>query len=199
MKIGLVTIVIGEKYTALFDEFSRSRFENYAHRHSYETLVVDKPIRELPGKKLTWQKCCLHDLEWVRSMDMVAFLDSDILIAKDAPALPLVEPGKIGGVMDKPPAGLNSGVLLFRPGREVAAMFEEALLDPDPFWDQVAIDRVLRKNNALQLIDPRFHCMFYVRSRRIFRAVFGRNWIYHSLHGKSKLTLISRLLALQGR
>jgi hypothetical protein len=199
MKIGLVTIVIGEKYTELFDEFSRARFENYARRHGYETLVVDRPIRELPGKKLTWQKCCLHDLEWVRSMDMVAFLDSDILIAKDAPALPLVEPGKIGGVMDKPPAGLNSGVLLFRPGKEVAAMFEEALLDPDPFWDQVAIDRVLRKNNALQLIDPRFHCMFYVRSRRIFRAVFGRNWIYHSLHGKSKLTLISRLLALQGR
>ncbi|MEI8387312.1 MAG: hypothetical protein WCG76_06900 [Verrucomicrobiota bacterium] len=199
MKIGLVTIVIGPKYTELFDEFSRARFENYACRHGYETLVVDRPIRELPGKKLTWQKCCLHDLEWVRSMDMVAFLDSDILIAKDAPALPLVEPGKIGGVMDKPPAGLNSGVLLFRPGKEVAAMFEEALLDPDPFWDQVAIDRVLRKNNALQLIDPRFHCMFYVRSRRIFRAVFGRNWIYHSLHGKSKLTLISRLLALQGR
>jgi len=199
MKIGLVTIVIGPKYTELFDEFSRARFENFARRHGYETLVVEKPIRELPGKKLTWQKCCLHDLEWVRSMDMVAFLDSDILIAKDAPALPLVEPGKIGGVMDKPPAGLNSGVLLFRPGKEVATMFEEALLDPDPFWDQVAIDRVLRKNNALQLIDPRFHCMFYVRSRRIFRAVFGRNWIYHSLHGKSKLTLISRLLAIQGR
>ena len=124
---------------------------------------------------------------------------NDILIAKDAPPLPAVEPGKVGGVMDKPPAGHNSGVLIFRPGKEVAAMFEEAILDPDPFWDQVAIDRVLKKNNALQLIDPRFHCMFYVRSWRIFRAVFGRNWIYHSLHGKSKLALISRLLALQGR
>ena len=114
MKTGLVTIVIGEKYRALFDAYSRSRFESYARRHGYETLVRDRPIRELPGKKLTWQKCCLHDLEWVRSMDMVAFLDSDILIAKDAPALPLVEPGKVGGVMDKPPAGLNSGVP--RPG-----------------------------------------------------------------------------------
>jgi len=199
MRTGLVTIVIGEKYRALFDEYSRERFESYARRHGYETLVVDRPIRELPGKKLTWQKCCLHDLEWVRSLDRVAFLDSDILIAKDAPPLPAVEPGKVGGVMDKPPAGLNSGVLIFRPGKEVAAMFEEALLDPDPFWDQVAIDRVLKKNNALQLIDPRFHCMFYVRSWRVFRAVFGRNWIYHSLHGKSKLALISRLLALQGR
>ena len=199
MKIGLVTIVIGQKYTELFDQFSRKRFENYASRHGYETLVVDQPIRELPGKKLTWQKCCLHDLEWVRSMDMVAFLDSDILIANDAPALPLAGAGKIGGVMDKPPAGLNSGVLVFRPGKEVAAMFEEALRDPDPFWDQVAIDRVLKKNNALQLLDPRFHCMFYVRSWRIFGAVLRRNWIYHSLHGKSKLTLISRLLAIQGR
>lgn len=199
MKVGLVTIVIGPKYTELFDQFSRERFENYARRHGYETLVVDRPIRELPGKKLTWQKCCLHDLEWVRSMDMVAFLDSDILIANDAPALPVVEPGKVGGVMDKPPAGLNSGVLVFRPGKEVAAMFEEALLDPDPFWDQVAIDRVLKKKHALQLIDPRFHCMFYVRSWRIFGAVFCRNWIYHSLHGKSKLAIISRLLTIQRR
>jgi hypothetical protein len=199
MKIGLVTIVIGEKYRGLFDEFSRARFEAYASRHGYETLVVEQPIRELPGKKLTWQKCCLHDLEWVRSQDMVAFLDSDILIAKDAPPLPVVEPGKVGGVMDKPPAGLNSGVLVFRPGPEVAAMFEESLLDPDPFWDQVAIDRVLRKNQALQLIDPRFHCIFYIRSWRIFRAVFARNWIYHSLHGKSKLAIISRLLAIQRR
>jgi hypothetical protein len=56
MRIGLVTIVIGQKYTELFDQFSRERFENYARRHGYETLVVDQPIRELPGKKLTWQK-----------------------------------------------------------------------------------------------------------------------------------------------
>jgi len=132
-------------------------------------------------------------------MDMIAFLDSDILIAKDAPALPLVEPGKIGGVMDKPPAGLNSGVLIFRPGKEVAAMFEEALLDSDPFWDQVAIERVLKKTHSLQLLDPRYHCMLYVRLWRILGAVFRRNWIYHSLHGKSKLAIISRLLAIQGR
>ncbi|MEI8313534.1 MAG: hypothetical protein WCH98_22525 [Verrucomicrobiota bacterium] len=118
MKIGLVTIVIGQKYTELFNGFSRSRFEYYARRHGYETLVVDKPIRELPGKKLTWQKCCLHDLEWVRSMDMVAFLDSDILIAKDAPALPLVEPGKVGGVMDKPRPDSTAGSWFSVPARK---------------------------------------------------------------------------------
>jgi len=199
MKTGLVTIVVGQKYMDLFNEFSRERFESYARRHGYDPLIITEPVRELPGKKLTWQKCCLHDLEWTRSMDMVAFMDSDTLIAKDAPALPVVEAGKIGGVMDKPPAGLNSGVLLFRPGDRVKAIFDEALLDPDPFWDQVALDRVLRREGALQLIDPRFHCMFYVRSWRIFPAVFRRNWIYHSLHGKSKLALISRLLAVQGR
>ena len=199
MNVGLVTIVIGPKYSELFEQYSLSRFHDYAHRHGYETLIVDKPIRDLPGKKLTWQKCCLHDLEWVRSKDLVAFLDSDTLIAKDAPPLPPVEFGKIGGVMDKPPAGLNSGVLIFRPGKEVEAMFEEALLDRDPFWDQVALERVVRKNNALQLIDPRFHCMFYIRSWRFFSALFKRHWIYHSLHGKSKLAIIHRLLRIQRR
>lgn len=199
MKIGLVTIVIGPKYEELFDQYSRSRFEDYARRHGYDSLVVDRPIRELPGKKFTWQKCCLLDLEWVRSKDMIAFLDSDTLITRDAPRLPVVDAGKVGGVMDKPPAGLNSGVLLFRPSEKVAAMFEEALLDSDPFWDQIAIERVLRANDALQLIDRKFHCMFYVRSWTIFRAVFRRNWIYHALHGKSKLSLIDRLLKLQRR
>jgi len=199
MKIGLVTIVIGKAYQDLFDQYSRERFTDYAKRHGYELLVIEKTIRDLPGKKLTWQKCCLHDLEWVRSKDLVAFLDSDILISKDAPALPMIAQGKIGGVMDKPPAGLNSGVLIFRPGKEVASIFEEALLDPDPFWDQVALDRILKRENALQLIDSRFHCMFYVRSWRIFGAILKRNWIYHSLHGKSKLALIKSLLTLQGR
>lgn len=199
MNVGLVTIVIGEKYTQLFDQYSRSRFEEYARRHDYDARVISEKIRELPGKKLTWQKCCLLDLEWVRSKDLIAFLDSDILIAKDAPALPDIAPGCIGGVMDKPPAGLNSGVLVFRPGAEVSEIFEKALLDPDPFWDQVALDRVLREKKALVLLDPRFHCMFYVRSMRLLTALFRRNWFYHSLHGKSKLAIIDRLLALQRR
>jgi len=199
MKTGLVSIVIGERYQALFDEFSRARFEQYAARHGYETLLVTEPIRDLPGKKLTWQKCCLHDLEWVRELDQVVFLDSDILIAHDAPALPEVPPEKVGGALDKPPAGLNSGVLLFRPGEKVKSWFDEALEDPDPFWDQVALDRILKREKALHLIDPRFHCMFYVRSLRLFPAVFRRQWFYHSLHGKKKLVLIDRLLKLQRR
>lgn len=187
MKIGLVTIVIGEKYTRLFDRFSRDRFEAYAQKHGYETRVIDQEIRVLPGKKLTWQKCLLHDLEWVRSLDLVAFLDSDIVIAKDAPALPMVPSGKIGGV------------LVFRPDGAVQPIFEEALLDPDPFWDQVALDRILKREDKLELLDRRFHCMCYVRSWSVFRTVLGRNWFYHSLHGKSKLSLISQLLRLQGR
>jgi len=198
-KTGLVTIVIGDKYTDLFNVYSRQRFEEYADRHGYQTLVIDQKIRELPGKKLTWQKCCLHDLEWVRALDQVAFLDSDIVIARDAPALPVIPSGKIGGVLDKPPFGLNSGVLVFRPDGAVRPIFEEALLDPDPFWDQVALDRILKREAALQLIDRRFHCMCYVRSWSVFRTVLARNWFYHSLHGKSKLSLISKMLCLQNR
>ncbi len=199
MKTGIITIVVGTKYAELFDRYSRARFEDYARRHGYEARVQTEVIRELPGKKLTWQKCCLHDLEWVRGLDRVAFLDADIIISKDAPALPDVPDGKIGGAMDKPPAGFNSGVLVFRPSESVKALFDEALPDPDPFWDQVALDRVLRAHDALHLIDSRFHCMFYVRSFRLIQAVLRRNWFYHALHGKKKLALIEKLLLLQRR
>ena len=199
MKVGLATIVVGDAYREMFDEYSRERFLRYAGRHGYHTNIIEQPPRELPGRKFTWQKCCLHDLDWTWSMDMVAFLDSDIIIANDAPALPEVPAGRVGGVLDKPPYGLNSGVLVFRPSATVRALFDEALLDPDPFWDQIALDRVLRSHDALELLDPRYHCMFYVRSLRILPAVLRRNWFYHSLHGKKKLELIRRLLWLQRR
>jgi len=60
-------------------------------------------------------------------------------------------------------------------------------------------DRILRRDNRLELIDPRFHCMFCVRSKRIFGAVLRRNWINPSLHEKSKLEIIDKPLTLQRR
>jgi hypothetical protein len=200
---ALVTIVIGAEYERLFTRYARHRFEAYAARHGYEPRVIDAPILDLPGKKFTWQKLCLPTLPWFGDHDRLAVLDSDILIARDAPALPEVPDGKVGLVADKGTAQMpfqyNSGVLVYRPCAAVADAFAEARRDPEPFWDQWALTRVLRDRGMDHPIDRRFNRLLYVRCRSFPATVLRRHWFYHALCGKSKLDLADRLLRWQGR
>jgi hypothetical protein len=195
----LVTIVLGESYVRDFDDTARARFEAYAERCGYEPMILTDLIREIPGKKLTWQKLCLHDLPWFSEGGKIICLDSDILIAKDAPPFPDVPDGMIGAVEDKGNIGINSGVLVYRASPAIAEIFEACHEDPDPYWDQFALNRELRKRDRFYAMDPRFHCMFYVRSTTLFRSIFRRHWLYHSLSSKRKLALIRAFLAIQGR
>ena len=195
----LVTIVIGDAYIRDFNATARERFMNYAERCHYEPVIITQPIREIPGKKLTWQKLCLHDLPWFSEQPQVICLDSDMLITKDAPPFPIVPDGYIGAVLDKGTIGINSGVLTYRATPEIASIFDECLTDPDPYWDQFALTRVLTARKKFHPIDPHFHCMFYVRSWTLFRSLTRRYWIYHSLSSKRKLSLIQVLLKLTGR
>ncbi len=193
---ALVTIVVGAPYLEAFDRYSRRRFENYASRHGYEPVVLTEPVRDLEGKKFTWQKLCLPDLPWWRDYDQVAFLDADILIARDAPALPVMPPGKVGVVPDKLPFQVNSGVLVYHPDDAIKSLFDEALLDGDPFWDQRALSRVMFYRRMEKLIDPRFNRQFYFACWSIFSSLFRRQWFYHACHGKIKLPFISAWLGL---
>jgi hypothetical protein len=199
MPTKLVTIVIGESYLKDFNETARDRFEAYAARCGYEPIIITEPIRQIPGKKLTWQKLCLPDLPWFREGTRVICLDCDILIANDAPPFPEVPRGYVGAVLDKGDMGINSGVLVYEASPEIADIFEECHKDPDPYWDQMALNRVLNERKRFHPIDPHFHCMFYVRSWTLFKSLFGHHWLYHSLSSKKKLFWIESLLRLQRR
>jgi hypothetical protein len=195
----IATIVVGEKYQRDFDHYSLARLEAYCQRHGYDLKVIDQPIRDLPGKKFTWQKLLLPELSWWREYDQVCFLDSDILVAKDAPALPVIPPGKIGGVPDKLPYQMNSGVLIYHPDDSIASCFAEALTDTDPFWDQKALTRVMLHRNMDDPIDRRWNRQFYFKCISFPGSLFRRHWFYHACHGKTKLPFIHRWLALTFR
>ncbi len=203
MKTALVTVVIGDAYQRIYQRYIRARFEHYARQHGYELRVIEQPILDLPGKKFTWQKLCLPEVPWFGEYDRLAVLDSDILIASDAPPLPTVPDGRVGLVADKGtaqmPVQYNSGVLVYRPSRAVAEAFAEARKDPEPFWDQWALTRVLRARQMDHLIDRRFNRLVYVRCWSFPATVLGRHWFYHALCGKKKLELVDRLLRWQGR
>src|SRR5262245_3333639 len=125
MKTALVTIAIGKKYEDMFERYAAARFRAYADRCGYDAKIITKPIRDLPGKKFTWQKMLLFELPWFRDYDQIIALDSDILIAHDAPPFPEVPAGKIVAALDKGPFEVNSGVMVFRPGPEVEAVLQE--------------------------------------------------------------------------
>lgn len=195
----VVAIVIGDRYIRDFDRYCRQRFESYCERNGYELRILTDPVRDLPGKKLTWQKLLLPELPWWRSYDRIAFIDADILIARDAPALPDVPPGKIGHVPDKLPYQMNSGVLVYRPDESIANCFAEALEDTDPFWDQRAVSRVMLYRRMEHLIDPRFNRQFYFKCRTLWSSLFRKQWFYHACHGKIKMPFISFWLRLTFR
>lgn len=198
-RTALCTIVVGAPYIAAFDKYSRRRFEDYARRHGYDPIVLHDPVRDLPGRKFTWQKLCLPDLDWWWEYDQVAFLDADIIIAKDAPALPVMPVGKVGVVPDKLPFQINSGVLVYHPDESIKSLFDESFLDTDPFWDQRALSRVMFYRRMEKLIDRRFNRQFYFACWSVVGSLFRRQWFYHACHGKIKLPFISAWLRLTFR
>ncbi len=187
---ALCTIVVGKAYQDAFDRYCRKRFERYAKKHGYDPIILTEPVRELRGRKFTWQKLCLPDQDWWWQYEQVIFVDADILIARDAPPLPIVTKGKIGGVPDKLPYQINSGVLVYHPDEVIKSLFDEALLDEDPFWDQRALTRVMLYRNMEKIIDRRFNRQFYFKCWTLFSSLFRRQWFYHACHGKIKMPFI---------
>jgi hypothetical protein len=195
----VATIVIGDAYLRDFNRSCRSRLERYCARHGYDLKVLSSVIRNLPGKKLTWQKILLPELPWWQDYDQVCVMDSDVLVANDAPALPVIPAGQIGCVPDKLPDQINSGVLVYAPGRAVAECFAEALKDTDPLWDQRALSRVMRERGMETMIDPRFNRQVFLRCRSLPATLFKRHWLYHACADKSKARAIHYWLRLCGR
>lgn len=195
----VTTIVIGKAYQRDFDRYCRSRLEDYCSRHRYDLKILTSAIRDLPGKKLTWQKILLPELAWWKNYAQICIMDSDILVARDAPPLPIVPDGRIGCVADKLPDQINSGVLVYAPGDAVADCFAETLKDPEPYWDQRALSKIMRQRNMETVIDRRFNRQFYLRCLSLPASLFGRHWFYHACAGKSKMSFIHHWLKLSGR
>jgi hypothetical protein len=191
--------MIGETYQHSFDRFSRERLERYCARHGYDLKILTTVIRELPGKKLTWQKILLPELPWWKDYEQVCVLDSDILVAYDAPALPVIPHGKIGCVQDKLPNQINSGVLVYHPDETIATVMKEALKDNEPYWDQRALSQAMAPQSMALTIDSRFNRLFFFKCWSFPASLLRRHWFYHACSSKAKLRLIHFWLKLTAR
>lgn len=199
VKTCVTTLVIGKDYQAAFDQFCRSRLERYCARHGYDLKILTSAIRDLPEKKLTWQKILIPELSWWQDYDQICVMDADIVVSSDAPVLPIIPADLIGCVPDKLPEQINSGVLIYAPGQAVADCFAETLKDPEPYWDQRALSKVMRARKMERWIDPRFNRLFFFRCRSLPASLLGRHWFYHAISDKRKLSMIHYGLKCVGR
>jgi hypothetical protein len=100
MKIALVTLAIGDLYQKMYDSLFRASQEAYAKRHSYEFRVITEYLDEglLHKSLISFQKALVFSQSWSSEYDLIIFIDADIYIRPDAPAIHLLAGDKIGVV-----------------------------------------------------------------------------------------------------
>jgi hypothetical protein len=102
MKKAIVTLAIGKRYEAIFEQYCRSFWSQYADKHGFDVIVMTKHLDDSArshSRSPAWQKCLILSQPNVQKYDQVVWVDSDILINPDSPDLTLEVPlDKIGAV-----------------------------------------------------------------------------------------------------
>ena len=173
MRTAVCTLVVGERFQRLFDEFSARSWQRYCQAHDYELLVFDRPFAALPGKSFAWQKLFLLEQPELEQFDRVIWLDADIIIAEGAPALD-VPPGPDRVVRESPFTGsveswyalrasaapdiVQTGVLSLE--HQHRPLLREALAYPETvMYEMPALSWCISQSGAGYRLDPRFNAL----------------------------------------
>ena len=174
MRVAVCTLVVGERFERLFDEFSARSWQRYCQSHGYQLFVFRKPFAELPGKSFAWQKLFLLDQPELKDFDKIVWLDADIIIAENAPPLE-VPPGKLGYVLEAPFTGsVESWYALFSlpPAPEIVqtgvlclerahqAILRHAQTYPETvMYEMPALSWCISQAGIGYHLDPRFNAL----------------------------------------
>jgi hypothetical protein len=134
---AIVTLAIGDLYRRQWEELCRCNWTQYAEKHGYDLLCLDKPLdssARAAARSPAWQKCLILSADFAKSYEQIVWVDSDILINKGcAPCIASSVPvANVGGVN-----------LWAAPG---AAEFQRALFRLNQIW---------RPYNLSQEMQPR--------------------------------------------
>jgi hypothetical protein len=100
---AIVTLAIGDRYRSQWEELCRSNWTEYANKHGYDLLCLDKPLdpsARATARSPSWQKCLILSTDFAKSYEQVVWVDSDILINNScAPCIASSVPlENVGGV-----------------------------------------------------------------------------------------------------
>jgi len=94
MRVAVTVFCIGEAYTKKFNSLWRPSQENYCKKHGYDYIVLDDYIVENPNRKYANgstddgnNRLLVCSQEWSSKYDYIIFMDADILVRSDAPAI----------------------------------------------------------------------------------------------------------------
>jgi len=101
---ALVTLAIGERYVAEFENQVQRGWQSYAKRHGYDVFVLTEMIDkncDLNRKSIHWQKLLVGLVPEIRDYDRVVWMDTDIIInPRTAPCIVSQMTGEKIGVAD---------------------------------------------------------------------------------------------------
>ena len=101
MRVALCVISIGEKYTEQYTRLFMRSQKAYADRHGYDFKLITSYLSPTHPDSICFQKYLLCSQEWSSSYDFIVYIDADILINSQAPALPFHLLGDKIGMVDE--------------------------------------------------------------------------------------------------
>ena len=87
---AIVTLVMGQRYEAMFKAFCEGSWRRYSDKHGYDLLVFDRPLdgsERAARRSPSWQKCLVFGDPAVARYDQVVWIDSDVMINGAAPCI----------------------------------------------------------------------------------------------------------------
>ncbi len=102
MRTAIVTLLLGRPYWLAWHDLCGPGWRAYADRHGYDLIPIDQPLDVTPramARSPAWQKCLVLQPSIAGKYDRIVWLDADIVINEDAPAVTSAVPiEKIGAV-----------------------------------------------------------------------------------------------------
>jgi hypothetical protein len=89
MRIALVTLAISGDYIKMYNTLFRKSHEDYAKRHGYDFRVITEYLDDeiLHIRLISFQKALVFSQPWSSQYDLIIFVDADIYIRPDSPAI----------------------------------------------------------------------------------------------------------------
>jgi hypothetical protein len=103
-KTAIVTLVLGPEYQAIWRNLCASQWRAYADRHGYDIVAIERPLDDSPRasqRSPAWQKCLILNPSVCGHYDRVVWVDTDIIINSQAPAICAGVPADMIGLTDE--------------------------------------------------------------------------------------------------
>lgn len=157
-RVLLVAIAIGEEYKKKYEAIFYPSQKAYADRHGYDIKIVDSFLDQSTQDRsfISLQKILVCSQPWSNQYDFVVFIDSDILVSPNAPAIHnAIDFGKNIGIVDEylQPTQSERLVIQMKMGWERNAQEYYRLSG-----FQIETNRVL--NTGVLVLQPKHHREF---------------------------------------